>query len=166
MVSLADRLHAAPVSGYPFAALEANLARRVTWAAARFAESGDDDAARDLVAAEKLLGELIADDSSRVLLHGDYQPKNLIVSPEGLRVVDPLPVVGPEIFDLALWVVKCGQDKTLSDCICDLAAQRPQVDLEALRRWCWALAVLESRPYLGQSNAARVNYIDEARDRV
>ena len=47
-----------------------------------------------------------------------------------------------------------------------MLALRPQLDPEALERWCWALAVLEHRPYLAERNAQRQDYIDSHRERV
>ena len=44
--------------------------------------------------------------------------------------------------------------------------EMPNDDPEALERWCWALAVLEHRPYLAERNAQRQDYIDSHRERV
>ena len=168
VLDLADRLHDADVASYAFPALQANLARRVAWARERFAEVGDDEGLADVDTAEKVLGQIVDElaDTDPVLLHGDLQPKNFIVSDDGLAVVDPLPAVGPALFDIALYVVKCPRDHALTDCMDEVLALRPQLDPDLLRRWCWALAVLESRPYLGDLNARRVEYIRAFRDRI
>lgn len=166
VLDLADRLHEADVASYDFPSVEANVARRLAWAAERFAGAGNEAAAADLVKAEKLLGELLYGEDRQVLLHGDLQPKNLIVSDHGLAVVDPMPAVGPAVFDLAFWIVKCVEDHPMGDCRSAVLSLRPDLDADALQRWCWALAVLESRPYLGPANARREQYIQEFRDRV
>ena len=83
---------------------------------------------------------------------------------EALADVDPLPAVGPALFDLALYVVKCVHDHALTTCQDEVLDLRPDLDADLLRRWCWALAVLESRPYLGDLNARRVECIRQFRD--
>lgn len=166
VLDLAGRLHAADASSFAFPTLDGNLARRTAWAHQRFEESGDDQARADVAAAEKLVAVLCDDGSPPVLLHGDLQPKNLIVSAAGLAVVDPLPAVGPAMFDIALYVVKGSQDQPLAECQAEVLALRPDLDGDALERWCWALAVLESRPYLGPANNARMHYIQEFRGRL
>lgn len=166
VLDLADRLHAADPSAYAFPAVETNLARRRAWAGERFAEAGDEQARADVDVAEKILAELLYDADRPVLLHGDLQPKNVIVSDEGLAVVDPMPALGPAVFDLAFWVVKCSQAHPLPQCQEEVLALRPDVDGEALQRWAWCLAVLESRPYLGEANRWRTQFIDSVRDDV
>ena len=166
VLDLADRLHRPGPTSFRFQTLGPNLARRVAWARDRFAEVADDEALADVDLAEKLLSVLVDDpaDGDPVLLHGDLQPKNLIVSDAGLVVVDPLPAVGPALFDVALYVVKCPHDHALTSCQAEVLALRPDLDADRLQRWCWALSVLESRPYLGDLNARRVEYIREFRD--
>lgn len=166
VLDLADRLHSADPTGYDFPSLAANLDRRVEWARDRFAEVADEEALADVARAEKILDAIAGElaDTDPVLLHGDLQPKNFIVSDAGLSVVDPLPAVGPALFDIALYVVKCVDDHALTTCQDEVLALRPDLDADLLRRWCWALAVLESRPYLGDLNARRVEYIRQFRD--
>lgn len=167
VLDLADTLHAADRAAYAFPPLEANLARRIAWARDRFQEVEDDEALADVDQAEKLLADLAGelDDGDPVLLHGDLQPKNFIVGDDGgLVIVDPLPAIGPALFDVALYVVKCRADHPLTTCQQEVLALRPGLDADRLRRWCWALAVLESRPYLGDLNARRVEYIRLFRD--
>lgn len=166
VLDVADRLHAADASSYCFPTVDGNVARRVAWAGDRFAEPGLEAAQDDLAVAEKVLADLLSTDEPQVLLHGDLQPKNLIVSDDGLTVVDPLPAVGPAIFDIAFWVVKCTQDHPLTSCQDEVLALRPGIDAVALGRWCWALAVLENRPYLAGRNAHRQDFIDSHRERV
>ena len=164
VLDVADRLHAADAAGH-FPSLEANLARRLAWADDRFAEPGHEQHRRDLEVAERLLADLVQE-GRPVLLHGDLQPKNVIVSAEGLAVVDPMPSVGPELFDLALWVVKCGGDHAVTQCVEEVRSLRPGVDADALLRWAWCLAVLESRPYLGTANRRREQLVDLLREEV
>ena len=165
VLDLADRLHEADLASHDFPSVEANVARRLVWAAERFAEPGGEAAAADLAVAEKLLGHLLYGGDRHVLLHGDLQPKNLIVSDQGLAVVDPMPAVGPAVFDTAFWIVKCAESHPLATCQSAVLALRPDLDADALQRWCWALAVVESRPYLGPANVRRTEYIEQFRDR-
>lgn len=166
VVDLADRLHRADTTGHAFPSVDANLARRIGWAADRFAEPGHDRAQADLVLVEKVLSELVYDEGEPVLVHGDLQPKNLIVSDHGLTVVDPLPALGPALFDVAMWLVKGGGERSVSDCLAEVLRLRPDLDADALQRWAWCLAVLESRPYLGARNRHRERFVEDLRSRV
>ncbi|WP_161972347.1 aminoglycoside phosphotransferase family protein [Glaciihabitans arcticus] len=46
------------------------------------------------------LGSLAADDVPPVLLHGDFNPNNVLRSGDGWRVIDPKPLVGDPAYDL------------------------------------------------------------------
>lgn len=166
IVDLAERLHRGDVHDHAFPEVHDNLDRRVDWARDRFAEDGYGHHLDDLRQAEKLVADLASAPGTQVLLHGDLQAKNLIVSDAGLTAVDPMPVVGPALFDIAFWIAKSDHahpTRTYVDQVCRL---RPDLDGDGLLRWTWALAVLENRPYLERGAVARQEFIDEVRELV
>lgn len=166
IVDLAERLHRGAPEGFVFAEVHDNLDRRVDWARERFAKSGYEHHLDDLRHAEKLVAELATGDGECVLLHGDLQAKNLIVSDGELVAVDPMPVVGPPLFDIAFWIAKSDHARPTRTYVDQVGRLRPGIDADVLLRWTWALAVLENRPYLQRGTAARQEFIDEVRELV
>jgi streptomycin 6-kinase len=166
IVDLTERLHRGLPQGFAFAEVHDNLDRRVDWARERFAEDGYAHHLDDLRNAEKLVAELSTVTGDRVLLHGDLQAKNLIVSDGELVAVDPMPVVGPALFDIAFWIAKSDHARPTRTYVDEVSRLRPDLDADALLRWTWALAVLENRPYLQRGAQARQQFIDEVRDLV
>jgi streptomycin 6-kinase len=166
IVDLTERLHRAPRDGFGFGAVDDNLDRRVTWARERFAEDGYGHHLEDLYTAQRLVAGLLDGSDERVLLHGDLQAKNLIVSGEGLRAVDPMPVLGPALFDIAFWIAKSDHARPTQEYVDEVARLRPGLDRAALLAWTWALAVLENRPYLRRGAVARQEFIDDVRGLV
>lgn len=166
IVDLADRLHRGTADGFDFPEVRDNLDRRVDWARDRFAEDGYAHHLDDLRNAEKLVAELATAAGDRVLLHGDLQAKNLILCQDELVAVDPMPVVGPALFDIAFWIAKSDHARPTRTYVDEVSRLRPWLDGEALLRWTWALAVLENRPYLQRGAAARQEFIDEVRELV
>lgn len=166
IVDLAERLHRGTADGFDFAEVGDNLDRRVDWARDRFAEDGYAHHLDDLRNAEKLVAELASAAGDRVLLHGDLQAKNLILCQDELVAVDPMPVVGPALFDIAFWIAKSDHARPMRSYVDEVSRLRPELDGEALLRWTWALAVLENRPYLQRGAAARQEFIDEVRELV
>jgi streptomycin 6-kinase len=169
VLDLAGRLHAAPVDRYPFPPLEQNLARRIGWAVDRFREPGNEPQQEDLDRAQKLLGELLADagdPADGVLLHGDLQAKNLILAGSRLTAVDPLPVLGPPVFDVAFWCAKSVHEESVSAYLDRVRGLRPELDGEALVRWTWAIAVVENRPGVPRGAVRRQWFIDDLREEV
>lgn len=166
IVDLTDRLHRGRPLGFDFPEVHDNLERRLDWARRRFAEDGYTHHLDDLRNAEKLVVELSSSVSDPVLLHGDLQAKNLILSGGELVAVDPMPVVGPALFDIAFWIAKSDHARPTRTYVDEVSRLRPALDGDALLRWTWALAVLENRPYLQRGAAARQEFIDEGRDLV
>lgn len=166
VVDLTERLHRGRPQGFAFREVHDNLDRRVDWARERFAERRYGHHLDDLRRAEKLVAELAAADAEQVLLHGDLQAKNLIVSDGELVAVDPMPVVGPALFDIAFWIAKSDHARPTRTYVDQVSRLRPDLDADALLRWTWALAVLENRPYLQRGAVARQEFIDEVRDLV
>ncbi|MFP5252435.1 MAG: aminoglycoside phosphotransferase family protein [Actinomycetes bacterium] len=166
IVDLAERLHRGCPDGFGFAEVHDNLDRRVDWARDRFTEAGYEHHLDDLRHAEKLVAELAAGAGEQVLLHGDLQAKNLIVRDGELVAVDPMPVLGPPLFDLAFWIAKSYHARPTRTYVDEVSRLRPGIDGGELLRWTWALAVLENRPYLARGAAARQEFIDEVRELV
>ena len=166
IVDLAERLHRGRPGGFEVPEVHDNLDRRVDWARDRFAEDGYEHHLDDLRNAEKLVAELSTRVTDQVLLHGDLQAKNLILSDGELVAVDPMPVVGPALFDIAFWIAKSDHARPTRTYVDEVSRLRPELDGEALLRWTWALAVLENRPYLQRGAVARQEFIDEVRDLV
>lgn len=163
IIDLAERLHLGDHAGYPFGTVEDNLDRRIGWAADRFSEEGYERHRDDLALAEKLVDELVHADSHPVLLHGDLQAKNLIVHGDELTAVDPLPVLGPALFDVAFWIAKSVHEHPTIRYVERVSALRPDLDAWTLLRWTWALAVLENRPYIAAGALRRQQFIDDVR---
>jgi streptomycin 6-kinase len=166
VVDLAERLHLGDPGDYPFGTVEANLGRRIGHAAERFRETGYERHQDDLALAEKLLDELVYAERHPVLLHGDLQAKNLIVHGDELTAVDPLPVLGPALFDVAFWIAKSVHEHPTVTYVERVASLRPHLDVEALLHWTWALAVLENRPHIANGARRRQEFIDDLRDEV
>lgn len=166
IVDLAERLHGGRPAGFDFPEVHENLDRRLDWARERFSEDEYSHHLEDLRSAEKLASELATQPGDRVLLHGDLQAKNLIVCDGELVAVDPMPVVGPALFDIAFWIAKSDHVRPTRTYVDEVSRLRPDLDADALLRWTWALAVLENRPYLERGAAARQEFIDEVRDLV
>jgi streptomycin 6-kinase len=166
IIDLAERLHQGDPGGYEFGTVDENLTRRIVWATDRFREEGYERHNGDLALAEKLVVELVAADEHPVLLHGDLQAKNLILSGGELTAVDPLPVLGPAIFDVAFWIAKSVHQHPTLQYVHRVAELRPELDVEALLAWTWALAVLENRPYIATGAVQRQTFIDGLRSEV
>jgi streptomycin 6-kinase len=166
IVDLAERLHQGDPGGYDFGTVDDNLTRRINWATDRFQEDGYERHKGDLALAEKLVVDLVFTDDRPVLLHGDLQAKNLILSGDELTAVDPLPVLGPAIFDVAFWIAKSVHQHPTLFYVKRVAELRPELDVDALLRWTWALAVLENRPYIEAGAVQRQEFIDGLRSEV
>lgn len=166
IVDLAERLHEGDPAGFPFGTVDDNLTRRIDWATDRFREDGYERHKGDLALAEKLVVDLVFTHDSPVLLHGDLQAKNLILSGDELTAVDPLPVLGPAIFDVAFWIAKSVHQHPTLFYVKRVAELRPALDVDALLRWTWALAVLENRPYIESGAVQRQEFIDGLRSEV
>lgn len=166
ILGLAERLHEGDPGRFEFGTVDANLTRRITWATERFREDGYERHQGDLALAEKLVVDLVFSEDEQVLLHGDLQAKNLILCGDDLTAVDPLPVIGPALFDVAFWIAKSVHAKPVLAYVERVAQLRPAIDAEALLRWTWALAVLENRPYIAAGAEERQEFIDGLRAEV
>jgi streptomycin 6-kinase len=108
--------------------------------------TGEDLVALGLDEAEALLGE----DSTHALLHGDYNPGNILLSSDGTwRVIDPKPMRGDLEFDLWPLVVQLGDPLGRDRAHERLEAQLSRVaqivgaDVHRAARWAFARTALE-----------------------
>ncbi len=164
VVDLVRRLHGADSTGHAFGSVADNLERRIRWARTRFETAGAQQQLEDLARAESLLDDLLETPGRTVLLHGDLQVKNLIRSTT-LTAIDPMPTLGPEIFDVAFYLAKSGVPDAGPTPVPDACSLRPDLDLDTLMRWTWCLSVLENRPAVERGRVRRQAFIDGLRAR-
>jgi fructosamine-3-kinase len=127
--------------------LDAVLQARIRGAATRFAglpeETADLEAARGLIAALQRTAE-------PVMVHGDFQAKNVLHGDAGPVAIDPLPAVGDPYSDLGLWIGG-GSAGPRSAALWRYTAASP--DPLRLLAWAWALTVVELRQGDGNEDA-------------
>jgi aminoglycoside phosphotransferase (APT) family kinase protein len=82
-----------------------------------------------------------------VLLHGDFQPKNLLEAARGaVAAIDPLPSVGDPAFDAATWSVLSPTSEPITARV-EAIARALDCDPAPIARWAALLCALEYRPY-------------------
>lgn len=92
----------------------------------------------------RLAGELAASGETR-LLHGDLHPGNVLdAGPvRGAVAIDPRPCLGDPVLDAVDWVfLPMRTGASMEEGIEALVAVSPGLDVERLRAWCRATAVL------------------------
>jgi streptomycin 6-kinase len=130
-----------------FPSLQDALAQRVRWSAMR-CRLPDNDTGRALHARALALLERPPPDMRRpVLLHGDFQEKNLLAAEDGRpRAIDPLPSAGDPAFDAACWCVLQESDTPI-DVLVSQLARAAGLNGERVAWWAQLVAALEYRPY-------------------
>jgi streptomycin 6-kinase len=88
--------------------------------------------------------DLCAERGSRVLLHGDFLNKNLLLGPTGYVAVDPLPMLGDPCCDVGFFAASY-QPATHVVPVARLAAARLGYDPTRAERWAAVWAVNEAR---------------------
>jgi streptomycin 6-kinase len=84
---------------------------------------------------------------SPVLLHGDFQTKNLLEATGGaVAAIDPLPCVGDPAFDAATWSVLSPAPEPIAARV-EAIARALAWDPAPVARWAALLCALEYRPY-------------------
>jgi streptomycin 6-kinase len=102
----------------------------------------------------KLHHEAIA--AGPVLIHGDFQPKNLLSGPYGLVIaIDPLAGLGDPCFDAALWAVTDLSAAPIEHTLTQLTEQG-ELSLQRCIDWAVLVSVFEYRPSRRRQLAARI----------
>jgi streptomycin 6-kinase len=83
----------------------------------------------------------------QVLLHGDFQAKNLLEGGDGaVWAIDPLPCIGDPAFDAATWSVLCTSPEPIGARV-ERIARALACDPAPIGEWAAVLCALEYRPY-------------------
>jgi streptomycin 6-kinase len=89
------------------------------------------------------LERLANTDEARTLLHGDFNPGNILSSATGWRIIDPKPMLGDPAYDLWPLVSQLGTPFESVDSLrrqVDIAADAASVDPARVAAWSFALA--------------------------
>jgi streptomycin 6-kinase len=137
---------------------------RLEWARERFQGPGDyADLGALLLNAEVLAGQLLQSPVISSVLHGDLQPKNILIGSGGSYIaIDPFLVQGDVHAEYALWAVM--QDSPAS--IDARVAQLLKLEvLEEVRLHSWAavFAVAEYRSHIPRHALRLREYLDSHR---
>ena len=157
---LARSLHSRAVPAAPgFPSLAENVAMRLGWAEERFSRPGFEHHLPDLQSARRITGQLLDTAPQPVLLHGDFQRKNLIPTASGLKTMDPHPCTGDPLFDSAFWLALVDHDEPLEEILQRFPA-RNEKESGRFLAWVWALSVIENRPLTDRGARERSEFID------
>lgn len=133
IAELLGRLHVAPWSD--LRPLDRVASRRVALALQQGRASEERASA-----ALETIAALSADAPARVLLHGDFDDRNLLVCDRrGLAAIDPLPCAGEPAYDAAYWAHANGRPGR-RERIAAIAAATG-LDPARVRAWCDVVAV-------------------------
>jgi len=148
-----------------------------TAARARFAGDLSDlermDAAGLVTHALDELDALAAEQVEPVLLHGDFNPGNVLRSTDGWKVIDPKPLVGDPAFDFWPMVQQLG-DPLSAEAVADrlvLVGELSGLVPERIARWGFARLGLnvswyldDGTPDLAEASAAEMRVWQDARE--
>lgn len=163
--NLADSLHShPPILDFDFPDLRMIVDMRIEWAEERFAIQRYSHYQADLDTAKHIVQRLFETTSETALLHGDFQRKNLLVSPFGLRTLDPFACIGDPVFDSAFWLGLVHHDAPLADLLKLYAVNRSEEEVRRFLCWTWAMSVIENRPYEEFGTIERAEFIYNFRD--
>lgn len=136
---LADMLHLPDAGIARFPLVDDAVQWRITSAYGR-QDRGAHPAGGHLDEAVDTLKSLMSTTAGTVLLHGDYQAKNILLTPAGPRAIDPMPCRGDRDYDLALWVATSNHSADTA-----MAAAHLSADPSRFAAWAWALTIIERR---------------------
>lgn len=165
VLTLLRELHRAPAEP-PRSALtfRENVNLRASWADERFADPSCRQQRRDLELARAAFAYLHATALRIVLLHGDFQGKNVLHGTDGLVTIDPLPTIGDPQFDQVFWCVKHHEPWGIAKRVGSLNRGHA-TDRQRLMLWAWSIAALERRDY-DEHISEIVGFLDTYRDLV
>lgn len=152
---------------YEFPNATSNIHLRYNWAEQRFPPFSSE--MRDCKLALSIF-ETSFSKCEKYLLHGDFQNKN-IFSPsndetsEKLLTLDPLPVVGHKLFDLAFWI-STNLDIQDIDSFVSYCSNHSNISLEELQELVWIFVALEFRPSHNNANGRSKNYLEKYRSHL
>lgn len=148
--ALLHRLHAVPPPGPAdgFPPLQELLRDRLRRSAQRCALPGNDTGRLLHERAAALLDHAPARPArAPVLVHGDFQAKNLLLGPGSvLHAIDPLPCLGDPAFDAATWCVLSSAPAPIAGRVGAIAAAYG-CEAADVAGWAALLCALEYRPY-------------------
>lgn len=88
------------------------------------------------------------EDAHNVLLHADFQPKNILRGHgDRLFVIDPFAHVGDPAIDLSMWCVTQDSPVSIKDRVEQIATAYGY-DVGRIMLWASMLSVIELRPYV------------------
>lgn len=128
---------APPANGFPH--VWESLEWRMEGAVSRN-DRGEHPGRDQLDAAIDTIANLLDTTEDQVLLHGDYQSKNILFTAAGPHAIDPIPCIGDRHYDMALWVATADHSIESILTAADLSG-----DTARFAAWAWALAVIEQR---------------------
>jgi streptomycin 6-kinase len=110
------------------------------------------DLARTADRAHRMAGELLASSSSRIVLHGDLHPGNVLrASRQPWLAIDPKGLVGPAAAEAAAylrnprrWLLDQPDATAIIGRRMDLFAERLDCDVREIAGWAYVLAVLSA----------------------
>lgn len=148
VTSLLRTLHATcPPAGPPLTPIDAAVAVRLDWAAERFISTRNPAGSALVEMARVLISILKEENVVPALLHGDFQPKNILRGDGGrLFAVDPFAHTGDPMSDYALWTVVQASSVPIGTRVEQLV-EVAKLDGTRLRLWVALFAILELRPY-------------------
>jgi streptomycin 6-kinase len=149
----------------PFHELGPNLTKWFNGTRKRFAPPEYQHYLPDLNRAAEILDSLIAHDSRRILLHGDFQLRNLMLTKDRLIAFDPSPCLGSPLFDYGTFIAQSHHLYPYGGGFEALASHLPN-EKDLLLRWTWAISVLGNRPnqLKGTHEVEREWFIDRYRE--
>lgn len=133
---------------------------RHTWARNRFQQTNNTAGLHLLDKSDALLHTLTTRGTSNKLLHGDLQPKNILLDHDSSwKLIDPLPCVGDPEYDIALWTVSQTHGRRIIDIVQHLVISAPFIREQLLIDWVTVMCVLELRPTDAQRNHRQQDFL-------
>jgi streptomycin 6-kinase len=107
-------------------------------------QATEDDRYRELLDGYRLALELAATCQRKVILHGDFQGKNLLsCQRQGVVAIDPFACIGEREYDLAFWALSAWRGERVPQLIEELCEALPALNRERLQAWAYVHAVAE-----------------------